>query len=244
MGELRLTLPLKNYRYISSRVGTRTDPFKKKYRLGFDKHLIFSLIADPVKRFHGGIDYVVDEGTSVFASESGKIIRADRKIHKTMGYFIVIDHTPKANEKQTHIYTTYLHLEKDSYNVSAGDIVPQGYEIAKSGNTGTRTTKPHLHFSTVYSYNKALGWNPTGNSGVGSTPTLFKDPEMFYSQTIPIDGTIYDLTDEDRKKITESLDVQMHLDFVNYSWYGDVYLGKKNNEDHELPRERFGGNLT
>jgi len=42
-----------------------------------------------------------------------------------------------------------------------------------------------------------------------------------------VSGTIYDLSEEEHKKVTESLDVMMHLDFPNHSWYGDVYLGKK-----------------
>jgi len=144
------------------------------------------------------------------------------------GETIIIDHTPKAKDSERHIYTMYAHLRfGNAYNVSVNDRVEQGNFVGYSGDSGS-SSGPHLHFSVIDSESK-VAWN-TGTGGTGVNPsenTFFKNPTDYIGVDCEVGGTIYDLSEEEHKKVTESLDVKMHLDFPNHSWYGDVYLDKK-----------------
>lgn len=84
---------------------------------------------------HKGLDFVAKENTSVYASAAGYVIFANYT--PQFGYTMLINHS-------SDYLTKYMHcnqlLKKE------GDIVKQGELIALSGNTGTETTGPHLHF--------------------------------------------------------------------------------------------------
>ena len=56
-----------------------------------------------------------------------------------------------------NLYTCYGHLS--SYNVSAGQTVSRGQQIAISGNTGV-TTGPHLHFEVRLNGTSSSKVNP------------------------------------------------------------------------------------
>jgi murein DD-endopeptidase MepM/ murein hydrolase activator NlpD len=87
------------------------------------------------ERGHYGTDYVMKENNPIFASASGYVVFADYTTN--FGYTIIINHSE-------NYLTKYLHcsslLKKD------GDFVRQGELIALSGNSGTESTGPHLHF--------------------------------------------------------------------------------------------------
>lgn len=87
------------------------------------------------ERGHNGTDYVMKENNPIFASASGYVVFADYTTN--FGYTIIINHAE-------NYLTKYLHcsslLKKD------GDFVRQGEMIALSGNSGTESTGPHLHF--------------------------------------------------------------------------------------------------
>lgn len=103
---------------ISSLRGGRVDPITGK--AGAD---------------HGGLDFAVGTGTSVFASAPGIVSTAG--FDDGGGNFIIVTHLD-GNQ------TAYLHLSK--LLVSRGQTVRAGDKIAESGNTGSRTTGPHLHY--------------------------------------------------------------------------------------------------
>ncbi|MBR2474353.1 MAG: peptidoglycan DD-metalloendopeptidase family protein [Clostridia bacterium] len=84
--------------------------------------------------FHLGVDLRASTGTSVYASDGGKVIYAGWL--SSYGYLVKIQHD---NGDQTY----YAHLSKIS--VSAGNRVYKGQIIAKSGATGN-VTGAHLHF--------------------------------------------------------------------------------------------------
>jgi hypothetical protein len=87
------------------------------------------------ERGHYGNDYVMKENNPIFASASGYVVFADYTTN--FGYTVIINHPE-------NYLTKYLHcaslLKKD------GDFVRQGEMIALSGNSGTESTGPHLHF--------------------------------------------------------------------------------------------------
>jgi len=92
------------------------------------------------------IDFVVSEGTQVFAALDGEVIAIrdddktggpEKKFEKG-GNYIVIKHVN--NE-----FTQYLHLRYKSVVVKIGDKVKEGQLIGYVGMTGY-TFIPHLHF--------------------------------------------------------------------------------------------------
>jgi len=125
---------------IRSPLGPRKNPFTGKWD------------------YHYGVDYKVDVGTSAKASGDGEVIRASS--HPDYGNVIVIYHG--IDDQGRYVYTLYAHLSK--MNVTVGDIVEEGQEIAKSGNTGS-STGPHLHFGVIRT-DHLLPWNKTGSMGV------------------------------------------------------------------------------
>ncbi len=105
--------PLKNM-YVTSSYGGRT--LNGKYD------------------FHYGVDLRASVGTSVYASDGGKVIYAGTM--GTYGKLVKIQH-------DNGDVTYYAHL--NSISVKVGQRVYKGQVIAKSGATGN-VTGPHLHF--------------------------------------------------------------------------------------------------
>ena len=87
------------------------------------------------KENHLAIDIAVDIGTPIKAASDGRVLFAEWTLET--GYVIIIDHGDM-------LTTAYKHnsavLKKQNEFVNAGEI------IALSGNHGTLTTGPHLHF--------------------------------------------------------------------------------------------------
>lgn len=83
---------------------------------------------------HMGVDFVVKEGTPVYAASGGYIVFADYTIDD--GYMIIIIHRDG-----------YISIYKHCSSLIKGvrDNVEQGELIALSGNSGKHTTGPHLH---------------------------------------------------------------------------------------------------
>lgn len=106
--------------YVSSLYGYRIDP-------------VGGLLGD----FHLGVDIAGPVGTPIYAAQGGKVIRASW--FSTYGNCIDIQHP-------SGLVTRYAHLS--SYNVSVGDTVKQGQNIAGMGATGN-VTGPHVHFETI-----------------------------------------------------------------------------------------------
>lgn len=84
---------------------------------------------------HVGIDFVLKEGSEIFASANGYVIYSNFNIDD--GNMIIIAHC-------NGYITIYKHcsmlLKRERDNVIQGEL------IALSGNTGKITTGPHLHF--------------------------------------------------------------------------------------------------
>lgn len=87
---------------------------------------------------HSGLDIAAPRGTSVFATNSGKVVFAAPLI--LTGNTILIDHGQG-------FFSTYFHL--DSLNVQPDQMVENGALIGTIGTTGF-STGPHLHFIISY----------------------------------------------------------------------------------------------
>lgn len=90
-------------------------------------------------REHHGVDYLVPEGTAVFATADGVVESLSEK-NTTHGKAITIDH---GNGYET----SYSHLL--DIRVKKGQSVKRGDIIALSGNSGL-SFAPHLHYEVRY----------------------------------------------------------------------------------------------
>jgi len=85
-------------------------------------------------RLHEGIDLAAPTGTPIYASDGGKIIKAN--YWSGHGLCVEVDHG-------NGIVTRYSHCS--AVMVSIGDLVYQGQHIANVGNTG-HSFGSHCHF--------------------------------------------------------------------------------------------------
>ncbi len=84
---------------------------------------------------HFAVDINIPINTPVKAAADGRVILTEWSVET--GYVILIEHS-------NNLLSIYKHNRK--LTKSQGDIVKAGEVVAISGNTGTLTTGPHLHF--------------------------------------------------------------------------------------------------
>jgi murein DD-endopeptidase MepM/ murein hydrolase activator NlpD len=125
--KLMPTIPPVDGSWSASSFGWRIDPFNGMLAL------------------HEGVDFVVDEGTAVFAAAGGVVRFAGA--NGPYGNMIEIDH---GND----FITRYAHCSR--VLVALGEVVQRGSKIAESGSTG-RATGPHVHFEVRY---RGVAQNP------------------------------------------------------------------------------------
>ena len=118
--------PLKRdeFMLVTSPYGNRKDPM------------------NPSKtQFHKGVD-IKSNGEAVMATEdNGKVIKVNNNANTGGGKSVTVEYSRADGSKYQ---TTCMHLQ--SISVKEGDAVKAGQQLGVSGNTGTRTTGPHLHF--------------------------------------------------------------------------------------------------
>ena len=141
--------PWKNLPY-GGNILNAFDLFVDKY-FGNDLQNLKIYFIKPLKGFisrefepekgHIGIDFAVKKGTPIFASAGGIIIFAEYTIE--YGNIIIIDHGDG-------YLTKYFHCSSILKNER--EVVEQGEIIALSGNTGLKSTGPHLHFEIWQNY--------------------------------------------------------------------------------------------
>lgn len=88
-----------------------------------------------IRRMHNGLDIITDIGTDVFAPGGGVVSFAGRR--GGYGITLEIDHGFGYS-------TIYAHLSK--IIVKEGQKIKRGDLIAKTGNSGSLSTGPHLHY--------------------------------------------------------------------------------------------------
>ena len=123
------SFPLKReaYLWVTSPFGMRPDP------------------ADASRQeMHKGIDIRADREAVLATEDDGKIVAVEQDIHKPGGKSVTVEYK---REDQSSYRVSYSHL--DSVQVKTGDTVQAGQQLGISGNTGTRATGLHLHFSVV-----------------------------------------------------------------------------------------------
>ena len=95
---------------------------------------------DPIygtARFHQGMDFSAPQGTDIYATGDGTVVKAGWETG--YGNTVEIDHG-------FGYRTKYAHMKK--YKVRRGQKVIRGEVIGEVGNTG-KSTGPHLHYEVI-----------------------------------------------------------------------------------------------
>lgn len=105
----------------------------------------FGMRADPIdpskQQMHKGIDIQCNNEAVLATENGGKVVAVNDNANSTGGKSVTVEY---ARYGEARVQVSYLHL--NSFSVKVGDTVSAGQQIGVSGNTGTRTTGPHLHF--------------------------------------------------------------------------------------------------
>jgi murein DD-endopeptidase MepM/ murein hydrolase activator NlpD len=117
---------------------------------------------------HWAVDWSAAEGTGIMAAADGKVTETGGTARNTMG---TSDRSYGLRVKVDHgngYSTLYAHVS--GFDVTVGQMVKQGQQIARVGNTGF-SEAPHLHFElwkggTRVDPSPFLGTNYAKNSGV------------------------------------------------------------------------------
>lgn len=102
----------------------------------------FGMRFHPIKKvrtMHHGQDFRCNTGAKVYAPADGKVSFAGRR--GGYGRTIEIDHGNGYKTLFGHLYR---------FKVNKGDIIKRGDLIALSGNSGSLSTGPHLHYEVKY----------------------------------------------------------------------------------------------
>lgn len=122
---------------------------------------------------HGGRDYIVPNGTEVYAPDSGTIVW--RQPTGSAGYAIVLrSAVPDSRGQMLDSY--FMHLDGPAPGIQVGSVVHSGQLIAFSDNSGTyadgtpSTSNPHLHFEQHQQATFPWADDPTSPFPSGFTP--------------------------------------------------------------------------
>lgn len=120
------SLPVKRNEFmlVTSPFGNRPDPMDKNKM-----------------QFHKGIDINCKNEPLLATENNGKVVALNQDSSSAGGKSITIEYQ---REDGCRYQTTYMHLS--NIELKLGDIVNAGQKIGISGQTGTRSTGPHLHF--------------------------------------------------------------------------------------------------
>ena len=106
----------------------------------------FGMRRDPMdhskQQMHKGIDISMKYEPILSTEDRGKVIKTNENTNTGGGKSITVEYNRKDGSKYQ---CTYMHLSK--IDVKVGDEVKAGQQLGVSGNTGTRTTGPHLHYA-------------------------------------------------------------------------------------------------
>lgn len=122
--EYSMPVARKEFLLVTSQYGMRNDPINKGQQ-----------------QMHKGIDIAMKYEPILATENGGKVIATNENAKTAGGKSVTVEYDRADGSKYQ---CTYMHLK--DIDVSKGDTVNAGQKIGTSGNTGTRTTGPHLHF--------------------------------------------------------------------------------------------------
>jgi len=117
-------------------------PFKGEVKLWstwYDKPPLGCTFEDSHYKSHTGQDFPVETGTPVYSTMPGQVAFAGRD--GPYGNLVVVENG--------NYQVWFAHLEDNSFQVQAGQIVQSGDLLAYSDSTGN-STGPHVHYAVLY----------------------------------------------------------------------------------------------
>lgn len=111
------------------------DLYKVKGTMGYGERM------NPVTRkndFHRGMDFAIQEGENFYAPAVGLVLESG--FETKLGNYLLIKHDDEYS-------TFYAHFKNAS--VKVGDKISTGQVLGITGNTGTFSTGPHLHYEVI-----------------------------------------------------------------------------------------------
>ncbi len=204
---------------LTSPFGERRDPFTGE------------------RVFHGGVDLAGPRNTPIYAAEDGEVVFADWSGTQTSGYgkLVVLYHSKDRSDLNQDIVTYYAHLDTNSLEVSAGDIVKRGDLIAGMGTTG-RSTGYHLH----YEVRNNVSYPFSLHTGEQVDPASYIDLDQWSLAPSPQEkithhNNPYSLTLGKFSDIIRIRDASAQTDMERL----DEYLDEHGLDPFELSREEF-----
>lgn len=125
VGDYSFPLNRKEFLFVTSPFGMRNDPMDKGKQ-----------------QFHKGMDIKTHQEPVLATEKNGKVIAINQNSQTAGGKTLTVEYNQEDGSK---MQCTYMHLSEIS--VKQGDTVQAGQRLGTTGNTGTRTTGEHLHFS-------------------------------------------------------------------------------------------------
>lgn len=123
-GQYSFPLAREEFLFVTSAFGNRKDPMNTAKT-----------------QFHKGIDINCKNEPLLATENNGKVVAVNENAATAGGKSVTVEYNREDGSK---VQVFYCHLS--SVGVKIGDSVNAGQQIGVSGNTGTRTTGPHLHF--------------------------------------------------------------------------------------------------
>jgi murein DD-endopeptidase MepM/ murein hydrolase activator NlpD len=124
-GEYSFSLKREAFLFVTSPFGMRNDP------MGSGK-----------QQMHKGIDIRAKQDDILATESNGKVVAVNHSTQTGGGKSVTVEYSRPDNTK---VQVSYMHLS--IIGVKVGDVVSSGQKLGVTGNTGTRTTGEHLHFS-------------------------------------------------------------------------------------------------
>lgn len=124
-GEYSFPLKREAFLFVTSPFGMRNDP------MGSGK-----------QQMHKGIDIRAKQDDILATESNGKVVAVNHSTQTGGGKSVTVEYSRPDNTK---VQVSYMHLS--IIGVKVGDVVSSGQKLGVTGNTGTRTTGEHLHFS-------------------------------------------------------------------------------------------------
>lgn len=145
--------------------------------------------------FHRGIDFGVYEGTPVVNPSTRPATVVGFTNDGSYGQAVCLDHP------ETPYYSLYAHLSR--VDAWPGQTVQPGQQLGLSGNTGTITTGPHLH------------WQVCTTTSFPIDPQFSRDPLEF------LEGDMAEIDElrETVRQLNEAIVNRMQLALVAWGDY-------------------------
>lgn len=125
---------------------------------------------------HYGADLFTKVGTPVLAVAPGKVIRVQASPTGAAGIWVGLEH-------DRQIVSRYMHLSRVADSLAVGARVRRGQVIGYSGDTGTGSTGPHLHFDLKV----PSGLLPEIERAVGKPPTGWSPYQAPWGYGVPVE---------------------------------------------------------